>query len=113
MNLLFTYELARRLEGSGVTANALHPGVVASGFGRTYPGPMALLYKVFGPFMLTPEQGARTTVHVASSPDVEGVSGAYFARSRPARSNAASRDEASQHRLWTISEELAGELPPV
>ncbi|HEY4012753.1 MAG TPA: SDR family oxidoreductase [Polyangiaceae bacterium] len=112
-NLLFTYELARRLEGTGVTANALHPGVVASGFGRTYPGPMALLYKIAGPLMLTPEQGARTTVYVASSPDLETVSGAYFARSRPARSSAASRDEASQHRLWAMSDELAGDLPAV
>jgi NAD(P)-dependent dehydrogenase (short-subunit alcohol dehydrogenase family) len=112
-NLLFTYELARRLDGTGVTANALHPGVVASGFGRTYPGPMALLYRIAGPLMLTPEQGAKTTVFVASSPEVETVSGAYFVRSRQARSSAASRDEAAQRRLWTISDELAGALPVI
>jgi NAD(P)-dependent dehydrogenase (short-subunit alcohol dehydrogenase family) len=105
-NVLFTYELARRLEGTGVTANALHPGVVASGFGRTYPGSMALLYKLGGPFMLTPEQGAQTSICLASSPEVEGTNGKYFARSRPAKSSALSHCEASQRKLWALSERL-------
>jgi NAD(P)-dependent dehydrogenase (short-subunit alcohol dehydrogenase family) len=105
-NVLFTYELARRLEGSGVTANAAHPGVVASGFGRTYPGPMALLYWLGRPVMLTPEQGARTSVHLASSPEVEGVSGKYFARSRAEKSSAVTYCHASQRKLWALTEEM-------
>lgn len=109
-NVLFTYELARRLAGTGVTANAAHPGVVASGFGRTYAGPLAVLYAIGGPFMLTPEEGAKTTIHLASSPAVEGVTGGYFARSRPSRSSDASRDEAAQGRLWTLTDELADKL---
>jgi NAD(P)-dependent dehydrogenase (short-subunit alcohol dehydrogenase family) len=109
-NLLFTFELARRLDGTRVTANAVHPGVVASGFGRTYGGLMAVLYRLGGPFMLTPEQGARTSIHVASSPDVEGVTGKYFARSRLARPSAAARDETSQRKLWALSEEIVADL---
>jgi NAD(P)-dependent dehydrogenase (short-subunit alcohol dehydrogenase family) len=105
-NILFTYELARRLEGTGVTANALHPGVVASGFGQTYPGALSFLVKVARPFLLTNEEGARTSVHVASSPEAEGVSGKYFAKCRPVRSNAVSYDEASQRKLWSLSLEM-------
>jgi NAD(P)-dependent dehydrogenase (short-subunit alcohol dehydrogenase family) len=105
-NILFTYELARRLQGTGVTANALHPGVVASGFGQTYPGALSFLVKVAKPFLLTNEQGARTSVHVASSPEVEGVTGKYFAKSRPVRSNTVSYDEASQRKLWSLSLEM-------
>jgi NAD(P)-dependent dehydrogenase (short-subunit alcohol dehydrogenase family) len=105
-NILFTYELARRLEGTGVTANALHPGVVASGFGQTYPGALSFLVKVARPFLLTNEEGARTSVHLASSPEVQGVSGKYFAKCRPVRSNAVSYDEASQRKLWSLSFEM-------
>ncbi len=105
-NILFTYELARRLEGTGVTANALHPGVVGSGFGQTYPGALSFLVKVAKPFLLTNEQGARTSVHVASSPEVEGVTGKYFAKCHPVRSNAVSYDEASQRKLWSLSLEM-------
>ena len=105
-NVLFTYELARRLEGTGVTANALHPGVIASGFGQTYPGAMSILVKLARPFLLTSEEGAVTTVHLASSPEVEGVSGKYFSKCRPVRSNAVSYDEASQRKLWALSLEL-------
>jgi NAD(P)-dependent dehydrogenase (short-subunit alcohol dehydrogenase family) len=105
-NILFTYELARRLEGAGVTANALHPGVVASGFGQTYPGALSFFVKVAKPFLLTSEQGARTSVHVASSPEVEGVTGKYFSKCRPVRSNAVSYDEASQRKLWSLSVEM-------
>ncbi|HEY1695302.1 MAG TPA: SDR family oxidoreductase [Polyangiaceae bacterium] len=105
-NVLFTYELARRLEGTKVTANCLHPGVIGSGFGQTYGGAMSVLVKIARPFMLTPEEGARTTVYLASSPDVEGVSGKYFSKCKPVRSNALSYDEPSQHKLWALSEEL-------
>lgn len=105
-NILFTYELARRLEGTGVTVNALHPGVVASGFGQTYPGAMSFLVKVAKPFLLNNEQGARTSVYLASSPEVEGVTGKYFSKCRPVRSNAVSYDEASQKKLWSLSVEM-------
>lgn len=105
-NILFTYELARRLEGTGVTANALHPGVVASGFGQTYSGALSFVIKFAKPFMLTNEQGARTSVYAASSPEVEGVTGKYFAKCHPVRSNAVSYDEASQRKLWSLSIEM-------
>ena len=105
-NLLFTYELSRRLEGTGVTANALHPGVIASGFGQTYPGAMSILVKLARPFLLTSEEGATTSVYLASSPEVEGVSGKYFSKCKAVRSNAVSYDEASQRKLWALSLEL-------
>jgi NAD(P)-dependent dehydrogenase (short-subunit alcohol dehydrogenase family) len=105
-NVLFTYELARRLEGTKVTANALHPGVIGSGFGQTYGGPVSVLIKIARPFLLTPEEGARTSVHLASSADVEGVSGKYFSKCKPVQSNAVSYDEASQRKLWALSEQL-------
>jgi NAD(P)-dependent dehydrogenase (short-subunit alcohol dehydrogenase family) len=102
-NVLFTYELARRLEGTGVTANTLHPGVIASGFGQTYPGPISVLLKIARPFLLTAEEGAATSVYLASSPEVEGVTGQYFNKCRPVRSNAVSYDVASQRKLWALS----------
>jgi NAD(P)-dependent dehydrogenase (short-subunit alcohol dehydrogenase family) len=105
-NVLFTYELARRLEGTGVTANALHPGVVGSGFGQTYGGAMSFLVKLARPFLLTPEQGAATTVYLASSPEVEGVTGKYFAKCRPVRSSEWSYCEKAQKKLWALSEEM-------
>jgi NAD(P)-dependent dehydrogenase (short-subunit alcohol dehydrogenase family) len=108
-NVLFTYELARRLVGTRVTANALHPGVIGSGFGQTYGGALSVLVKIARPFMLTPEEGARTSVYLASSPEVEGVSGKYFSKCKPLRSNAISYDEASQRKLWALSEQLVSD----
>jgi NAD(P)-dependent dehydrogenase (short-subunit alcohol dehydrogenase family) len=105
-NVLFTYELARRLDPSKVTANALHPGVIASGFGQTYGGALAVLIKIAHPFFASPETGARTSVYLASSPEVEGVTHKYFARCKETSSSPASYDEASQKKLWAISEEL-------
>jgi NAD(P)-dependent dehydrogenase (short-subunit alcohol dehydrogenase family) len=105
-NLLFTYELARRLEGTGVTANALHPGVVATGFGKTYGGLMSIAVRLAVPFLLSPDSGAKTTVYAASSPELTGVTGRYFVRCRAAPSSRASYDVASQRRLWALSEEL-------
>jgi NAD(P)-dependent dehydrogenase (short-subunit alcohol dehydrogenase family) len=105
-NVLFTYELSRRLEGSRVAANAVHPGTVASGFGRTYPGPMAVLYLLGRPLMLTSDRGAKTSVYLASSAEVEGVTGKYFSRCRPQKSSTLSYCEASQHKLWALSKEL-------
>jgi NAD(P)-dependent dehydrogenase (short-subunit alcohol dehydrogenase family) len=105
-NVLFTYELARRLEGTNVTANTLHPGVIASGFGQSYPGWLSVFIGLGKPFMASNEQGAKTSIFLASSPDVEGVSGRYFDKCKAVKSSAASYDVASQKRLWEVSEEL-------
>jgi retinol dehydrogenase 14 len=109
-NVLFTYELARRLEGTGVTANALHPGVVLTGFGQNNGGLVGVgfsIYRMIGkPFTLSPEQGARTSVYLASSPEVEGVTGKYFANSKEEQSNEASHDVEAQRRLWEESERM-------
>jgi NAD(P)-dependent dehydrogenase (short-subunit alcohol dehydrogenase family) len=107
-NLLFTYELARRLEGTGVTTNALHPGVVATGFGRNDPGWLRVAVRLLSPFLLDARKGAATTVHVATDPALEGVTGRYFAKSRQAASSPASHDREAQLRLWDASERLTG-----
>ncbi|MBI3297566.1 MAG: SDR family oxidoreductase [Elusimicrobia bacterium] len=107
-NILFTRELARRLEGTGVTANSLHPGVVATGFGLNTTGLLKLLIKAAQPFELTPEQGADTVVWLAASPEAAGVTGKYFARRVEARSTAAAQDDDAARRLWTLSEGLCG-----
>jgi len=102
-NVLFTYELASRLPGSGVTANCLHPGAVATDMLRQLPW---LLYAVISPFLLTPEQGAATPVFLASSPQVEGVSGGYYVKSKAARSSPRSYDVDARKRLWEVSEAI-------
>ena len=107
-NILFTRELAKRLEGTGVTANCLHPGVIASGFGQTYGGFMSFIIKLAHPFMITPEKGARTQVYLASSPEVEGVTGKYFDKCKERTPNKAAQEPDAPARLWAISEELAG-----
>lgn len=108
-NVMFTYELARRLGGTGVTATVLHPGVVRTAFGAEDPTPMmgALTFAA-RPFMKTPEQGAATAIHLASSPDVEGVTGRYFANRKPKTSSRASYDTAAAARLWQVSADLVG-----
>ncbi len=112
-NVLFTYELGRRLEGSGVTANAIHPGVVLTGFGRNNTGLIGLGFEVFQlfgrPFLLTPERGADTIIYLATSPDVEGVTGKYFEKRHAIPSTPGSYDEATQKRLWDVSEQLVRE----
>ncbi len=105
-NLLFTYELARRLDGKGVTANALHPGFVASGFGHGNGRVFDMLYGVIARFGKSPEEGAQTSIYLATSPEVEGVTGQYFVDRRPARSSPASYDEQSARRLWELSEAM-------
>jgi retinol dehydrogenase 12 len=106
MNVLFTYELSRRLEGSGVTANALHPGFVASGFGKNN----GLLFRLAMPLAqlgaISPQEGARTSIYLASSPEVESVSGKYFTKEKEVQSDPASYDEQSARRLWEISTEM-------
>ena len=112
-NVLFTYELARRLAGTGVTANVLHPGVVRTAFGREDPaGFMRLVTWVAVPFMKTPARGAQTSVYLASSPDVEGVTGQYFANRKPRRSADRSYDTDAAARLWRVSEQLVAHSAP-
>ncbi len=88
-NVMFTYELARRLEGSGVTANALHPGFVASNFGRSNGGMWNMFMPVVQLFAISPQRGAETSIHLAASPEVEGVTGQYFDKKRPVKSSPA------------------------
>lgn len=102
-NILFTYELARRLEGTGVTANCLHPGGVGSNFGSSAGVLFRNLMKVGKRFLLTPEQGARTSLYAATSPDLDGVSGEYFSNGKRARSSRISHNRDHQARLWDIS----------
>ncbi|WP_437479259.1 SDR family oxidoreductase [Sorangium sp. So ce1014] len=104
-NVLFTKALSRRLEGTGVTVNAVHPGVVATELSRDYP---KLVLKLLSLFMLTPEQGAACSLHVATAPDRAGVTGEYFEKSRIKPAAAAALDEAAQERLWKLTEALAG-----
>lgn len=109
-NLLFSNELSRRLTGSGVTSNAVHPGVVATNFSREGDNGLfgELTQRLIRPFAKTQAQGAETTVHVASSPAVEGVSGLYFANSKPTAPSPHGRDAAAARRLWEESERLVG-----
>jgi retinol dehydrogenase 14 len=106
-NIMFTYELAHRLDGTGVTATAVHPGVVRTGFAAEDP---PRLGKVFLPmlrvFLKSPDQGAATSVYLACSPEVEGVTGAYFADGQPKASSRSSYDAAAAERLWQISVDL-------
>jgi NAD(P)-dependent dehydrogenase (short-subunit alcohol dehydrogenase family) len=107
-NILFTRELARRLAGSGVTANCLHPGFVATRFGDNNGGMFRLglgFAKNF--FAISPEKGAKTIVYLASSPEVAGTTGGYFANCRPATPTAAAQDDAAAKRLWEASARLA------
>jgi NAD(P)-dependent dehydrogenase (short-subunit alcohol dehydrogenase family) len=107
-NILFTRELARRLEGTGVTANCFHPGVVASGFGRNDGGLFALGVRIAAAFMRTPEQAAETAIWLAASPEVAGVSGKYFTDRHEARPSAAASNDADAAKLWDVSAKLAG-----
>jgi len=103
-NILFTYALARRLEGSGVTANCMHPGGVATNFAQnTWFG---FVFKLFSPFLRSPEEGAATLVYLASSPEVADVNGTYFKDKQPIRAAPIAYDEAVQERLWQVSAEL-------
>jgi NAD(P)-dependent dehydrogenase (short-subunit alcohol dehydrogenase family) len=107
-NLLFTLELAKRMEGTRVTANAVHPGTVASGFARDddASGFLAFGVKLIKPFILTPEKGARTSVYLASSPEVSEVTGGYFVKCKERTPAPAARNEAAAELLWSVSEEL-------
>ncbi|HVD79425.1 MAG TPA: SDR family oxidoreductase [Propionibacteriaceae bacterium] len=108
-NVLFTYELARRLPAESVTANALQPGVVSTSFGAEDP---ATVQRVFIPFlrplMKTPAQGAAMSIQLASAPDLDHVTGRYFANGKPKKSSPRSYDEAAAMRLWQVSADLVG-----
>lgn len=107
-NVLHTYELARMLEGTGVTANCLHPGVVATNLLADATGLPRVIRFAARVVRASPEAGARTSLYLATSPEVEGVTGKYFARERAAPSSEASYDQPAARRLWRISEELTG-----
>lgn len=106
-NIMFAYELARRLEGTRITSNVMHPGVVSTGFGREGWGAQGWLWDYFVP-KLTPEQGADTVVFLATSPAVAGVSGRYWYRRKPKRSSPVSRDARAWSRLWEWTESVTG-----
>jgi NAD(P)-dependent dehydrogenase (short-subunit alcohol dehydrogenase family) len=107
-NILFTRELARRWDGSGVAANAVHPGFVASSFGRDGDTGILgkLVFPLLKPFALNAAQGAQTSVYVASAPELEGITGGYWVKSAPASPSTAAQDDAAAARLWMVSEQL-------
>jgi NAD(P)-dependent dehydrogenase (short-subunit alcohol dehydrogenase family) len=108
-NVLFTYELARRLAGTAVTVNALHPGVVSTAFGTQDPGRVQrLLVPLMRPFMKSPAQGAATPIHCACAPELGRVSGEYFVDRRVKRSSGRSLDRATAARLWHVSADMVG-----
>jgi len=110
-NILFTTELARRLDGANVTANCAHPGMVRTRFGRDLRPLLRLGVTLGRPFMLSPQRGAGTIVYLASSPAVAGQTGGYYVRRQRREPSAAARDNAAARRLWMLSEELTGLAP--
>ncbi|MEZ4265485.1 MAG: SDR family oxidoreductase [Myxococcota bacterium] len=109
-NVLFSNELARRWAGSGVTSNALHPGAVASGFAHNNKDWFGGIVKLGRAFLISSAKGARTSVHLACAPEVEGVTGGYFQRSKASKASRRARNEADARRLWAVSEELADRI---
>ena len=105
-NLLFTRELARRIAGSGVTVNSLHPGGVATGLGWNNGWWAVLVAKMLKPFLRTAEQGADTAIYLTSAPEVATVNGTYFYNRRKHQPSRAAQDDVAAHRLWEISEQL-------
>jgi NAD(P)-dependent dehydrogenase (short-subunit alcohol dehydrogenase family) len=112
-NILFTLELSRRFEGRVLTANSLHPGTVRTGYGGDGDagGLLGFGIKIASPFFLSAAKGARTSVYLASSPEVEGVSGEYFVKCKPRRPRRWAQDADAAQRLWQVSEELVGLAP--
>lgn len=108
-NVMFTYELARRLDGTGVTATVLHPGMTSTAFSAEDPArAMAPVVFLMRPFMRSPERGADTAVYLASSSEVEGVTGRYFANRKAKKSNESSYDVETTARLWRVSADFVG-----
>jgi NAD(P)-dependent dehydrogenase (short-subunit alcohol dehydrogenase family) len=109
-NVLFTYELARRLKGTGVTANCMHPGVVGTGFFNKIGGLTGKFLRLFAPFMRTPEKGADTVIWLASSPEVEGITGKYFVDRKEQATNPESYNTTIAARLWEVSERMCSSI---
>jgi NAD(P)-dependent dehydrogenase (short-subunit alcohol dehydrogenase family) len=107
-NVLFTNELARRLAGTGVTANSLHPGTVRTHFGDELKGGFRVGMYLVRPFEISPHRGAKTSIYLASSPEVAGVSGKYFVRQKARSPSAEATDPEIARRLWEVSERLTG-----
>lgn len=105
--VLFTYELADRLKGTGVTVNCVHPGAVRTSWGDE-AGAFGIGIRIARPFMLSPDRGAQTTLYVATSPDLANISGKYFAKKREAKSSKESYDVDERKKLWEISLKLCG-----
>ena len=105
-NVLFTYELARRLEGTGVTANCVHPGSVATTINKEAEPWVRLAWTLMRPVLLSPEQGSETVIHLASSPELEGMTGKYFIKKSPVPSSAESYSLDAARRLWEVSADL-------
>jgi retinol dehydrogenase-14 len=113
-NIMFTNELARRLEGTSVTANALHPGVVRSNFGAEDQARwFALMSRVILPLLKTPAQGAQTSIYLASSPDMDGLTGQFFANRKRKRPNRVAFDTEMTAKLWNVSAALVGVTPVI
>ncbi len=106
-NVMFTYELAKRIEGTGVTATALHPGLTSTAFSAEDPA-LGWLVAILRPFMKSPKRGAETPIYLASSAEAEGVSGKYFANRKAKDSHKSSYDAATTARLWQVSADLVG-----
>jgi retinol dehydrogenase 12 len=106
LNILFTTELSHRLGGTGVTANAADPGFVRTALGRDAQGAFAVFLKIMRPFQLSPEKAAVTPKHLAISPEVAGISGAYFANCRATAPSTLAQDRAAAQRLWELSTQL-------
>ena len=107
-NILFTRELARKLAGTGVTANCLHPGFVDTRFGDQAGGAFSMVVRVAKNFALTPQKGAETMIYLASSPEVANVTGQYFYKSKPATPTREAQDDTKAERLWKETARLAG-----
>lgn len=106
-NIMFTFELAKRLEGSGVTANCLHPGLIHTGIWKKVPLPLSwVLQFILNTFFKTPEQGAQTTIHLAVSDEVNGISGKYFADCRIQELSGAITDPAKGKKFWELCETM-------
>jgi NAD(P)-dependent dehydrogenase (short-subunit alcohol dehydrogenase family) len=106
MNVLFTYELSRRLAGSGITVNALHPGFVASNFGKSNGGIMVPIFKLAHLGAIDTREGAKTCIFLASSPEVEGITGKFYVKCKPVNSSKESYDKDVALRLWDETEKL-------
>lgn len=109
MVVMYTYELARRLEGTGVSVNVVHPGFAATNMGSNMGAlRYKIMFKMIRPLQISAKKGAETSVYVAGSPELEGVTGKYFAKSQEQPSSELSYDEEAQKRLWAITEGLLG-----